>query len=423
MTFEASCYFSVLPYSITGDYCHLNVPIKYLHDQESKCLRSLEQSRAFLEEWQIKLKSTKILGLRKANEAMMLEHCTGADNHCLEIQIFDCFETVSRNNCMRFNSTEIDETVWLNKEIKIQFRHNFTNILNCTAFLIYVRNDVVLPTTFIHSVKIQFRQANESMANIHRISGNIGYMQGKPIITAKMIPLNTSNDDTDAPKILDYFHPNKTFSNDEHFMKIPAIKQNVCVLTNLTYDIIRFGENLFLTCDVALDENVTTESNFTVVCATLQRKIFAFILNEYIGSNDTTIIGVSSKVSEFGNPRNDSNYWIDVNLRHGIVDAVEGKYEPDDNGNEFTCKNMILSVNFEFLYASLRVGTFDHQNLIRNVDVVFGTRVDLKFKLNETVVVPIFLDVMFVDLTNGASVLAGLKYVVVTAMIGFVCVF
>ncbi|XP_037045037.1 tectonic-like isoform X1 [Bradysia coprophila] len=410
----------VVPYSITGDYCHLNVPIKYLHDQESKCLRSYEQSRVFLDELQSKLKSTKILGLRKANEAMMLEHCTGADNHCLEIQMVDCFQAVSRNNCMRFNSTEIDETIWLNKEIIIQFRHNFTNILNCTAFLVYIRNDIAMPSTLVHSVKIQFLQANESMANIHRISGNIGYMQGKPVITAKMIPLNETNDD--SPKILDYFHPNKTFSNDEHFMKIPAIRQNVCVLTNHTYDIIRFGENLFLTCDVALDENVTTESNFTIICSTLQQKIFSFILNEYTGSNDTNGVGVSSKVSEFGNPKNDSNYWINANLRHGIVDAVEGKYEPDDSGNEFTCKNMILSINFEFLYASLRVGTFDRQNLIKNVDFVFGTRVDLKFNLNETVKVPIFLDVMFIDLTNAASFVSGFTWIVLV-LVGLVCVF
>lgn len=356
---------------------------------------------------------------------MMQEHCTDVNDHCLDIEMVDCFDTVSRDTCVRFNSTEIDDTKWLNREILIQFRHNFTNILNCTAILIYSSEDVMPPTTLIHSVKIQFLQANESMANMHRISGNIGYMQGKPIITATMIPFNASlMVDENSPKILDYFHPNKTFSNDEHFMKVPAIRKTNCVVTNLTYDIIRFGENLFLTCDVALDEkivNVTMESNFTEICSTLQRKIFTFMLNEYQESNSTKDIFLAAKISEFGNPKNDSNYWTNVNLKHGIVDAVQSKYEPDDNGNEFICQNMILSVSFEFLYASLRVGSFEYQNLIKSVDVVFGTRVDLKFHLNETIKVPIFLDVMFHDLTSSASFMrCSFKWVVV--LIGLVIV-
>lgn len=336
---------------------------------------------------------------------MMMEHCTDANNHCLEIQMFDCFGVVSRDNCVRINSTEIDET-WTNKEIVLQFRHNFTNILNCTAFLIYT-NAEAQPTSFIHSIKIQFLQANESMVNIHRISGNIGYLLGKPVITGKMIPLNVTSDDENSPKVLDYFHPNKTFSNDEHFMKIPAIKKNFCVLTNITYDTIRFGENLFLTCDVSLDDNlnVTIESNFTLICSMLQRKIFFFMLNEYQQGNDTNDITLLTKISEFGNPKNESHYWTNANLKHGIVDAVQSKYDRDDNANEFVCQNMILSMSYEFLYASLRVGSFDHQNLIKNLNLVFGTRVDLKFNLNEPIKVPLYMDVMFIDLTHNAATL------------------
>lgn len=338
---------------------------------------------------------------------MMMEHCTGANNHCLEIQIFDCFGVITRDSCVRFNSTDIDES-WTNKGIVLQFRHNFTNILNCTAFLIYTyAADAAMSTSSVHSVKIQFLQANESMVNIHQISGNIGYLQGKPIITAKMIPLNVTSDDVNSPKVLDYFHPNKTFSNDEHFMKIPAIKKNFCLLNNATYDTIRFGENLFLTCDVTMDDNlnVTVESNFTELCTTLQRKLFFFMLNEYQQDSNVTTndIRLETKISEFGNPKNESRYWTNANLKHGIVDVVRAKYERDDNASEFICQNMILSISYEFLYASLRVSSFDHQNLIKTVDVVFGTRVDLKFNLNEPVKVPLFMDVMFIDLTNTAT--------------------
>lgn len=351
---------------------------------------------------------------------MMMEHCSGDNSHCLDIQMFDCFGIVSRDNCVRFNSTEVDDSAWLNREIVLQFRHNFTDILNCTAFLIYTGVGDVPQTRFIHSMKVQFLQANESMVNIHSVSGNIGYMQGKPIITAKMIPLNATSDDENAPKVLDYFHPNKTFSNDEHFMKLPAIRRSFCVLTNLAYDTVRFGENLFLACDVSLDENVnvTTESNFTDVCSTLQRRIFFYMLNEYQHGNDTTDIRLGTKISEFGNPKNDSLRWTNANLKHGIVDAVHARHDRDDNANEFICQNMILSVSYEFLYGALKVGSFEHQNLIKTVDLVFGTRVDLKFNLNEPIKVPIFIDVMFIDLTNAASSMLSMNCCWIVGVIG-----
>lgn len=334
--------------------------------------------------------------------------------------MFNCFGTISRENCVNFNSTEIDENL-LNKEIVLQFRHNFTNILNCTAFVVYTNGEVT-STNSLYSIKIQFLQANESMQNIHAISGNIGYMNGKPIITAKLIPLNVTNDDENAPTVLDYFHPNKTFVNDEHFMKIPAIKRNACVLNNITYDTIRFGENLFLTCDVSLDENfnVTMESNFTEICSVLQRKIFSFMINEYRQGNETNDVRVITKISEFGNPKNDSKYWVNANLKHGIVEQVQSKYDREDNSNEFVCQNMVLSISYEFLYASLKVGSFDYQNLIKTVDLVFGTRVDLKFNLNEPIKVPIFTDIMFIDLTNATNCMTNINYFWMIVLVVFV---
>ncbi|KAJ6640550.1 Tectonic [Pseudolycoriella hygida] len=393
-----------IPYSLTGDYCNVNVPIKYMEDTVSRCLRTYDQNRAFFQEFQRQIKSTKVLKSRKVNLAMMMEHCTTSNNHCLEIEMFDCWLHISRDSCVNFNSTDMDETR-MNTEIVVQFRHNFTNILNCKAFFIYINGEVA-PNSFLHSVKIQFLQANESMINIHRSSGNIGYMQGLPIISAKMIPFNiTTDDDNNAPMILDYFHPNKNFSNDEHFMKIPIISKNFCVLTNRTYEKIRFGENLFLSCDVSFNEhhNITTESNFTQICSALQEAIFHFMLNEYQQNNETNEISFMNKISEFGNPKNDSKYWTEAKLKHGIVDAVQSKYERDENENEFICQNMVLTMSYEFLYASLKVGNFEHQNLIKAVDLVFGTRVDLKFNFNESIKVPIFLDVMFIDLTNSAN--------------------
>lgn len=367
--------------------------------------------QTFLEEFQAKLKSTKILTSRIGNHAMMMEHCTDLNHHCIEIQIFDCFDSISKDSCFSLNSTEIDQN-WINKEIVIQFRHNFTNILNCTAFLVYTENTPI--SAMVHSIKIQFLQINESMISIHKISGNIGYLQGKSIITAKLIPFNASGNADNAPMVLDYFHPNKTFINDEHFMKMPTIKGNLCALNNMTYETIKFGENIYLTCDVLLDGNlnVTVESNFTEICSLLQKKIFSFLINDVQpNGNDTSWASVTIKISEFGNPKNITDHWLDVNLRHGIVDPVQSKFDRDDNPNEFICQNMILSLKYEFMYASLRVGSFDHQNLIKKIDLVFGTRVDLKFNLNEPVKVPIFADVMFIDLTtNSVSHTVGMDY-------------
>lgn len=346
------------------------------------------------------------------NHAMMMEYCgssmatssafvdessEGAHHpKCLPIKIFNCFRIVSSATCHSFNDSDYEiADNFQNHEIIVDFVHNFTTIMNCSVFFVY--DDRSLGHT-IRLMDIRFRQVNETRHS-RRVSGNVGYQRGKPVIATRYIPFSATSDQTKL--ILDYFHPNHT-RND--LLKLPSFRQNICRLDNTTFQTIDFGHDVYVRCDVQLDDdaaNLTAVSNFTQVCAGFQTKINFFLMHN-IRMKENRTAEIATVVSEFGNPVNDTGKWlaIESNLyRNGDEETIEGHFDRDDSETEFSCRNMVLSVRYAFVYGVVQVGEVRRQSVIRNVRLEIGTRLDLKFRLGEKMNVPIFVDVMFFDAT------------------------
>ena len=432
---------------MTGDECQIRTPIKYLQNQQSTCLRPIESLSEYVDAYQTTLQNTKLLRTHKNidNHVMITEYCTSTDavaaaaastsspasnNDCLPIFLFDCVDRISKSDCYRVNESNYDIGAnRINSKIFLTFIHNFTNILNVSIHFVYtpasdtLRNypteDEIGGLLAAHTTVVQFLQQNESEHidqqhhALYKVSGNIGYLQGKPIIAATMIPENTSVPLDKLTFVLDYFHPSNK-SIDSHLIKLPTFFRNQCKLTRDTYETINFGENFYTKCDIRLNEdgnvmppptpaNNEAAVNFTEICWKFQKKIFYYLLNyQYNASETYEIVPKSLKifVSEFGNPRNDTNAWPELMLHNSVDGGVTGHYDKDDNELEFTCRNVVLNVRYEFHYASLMIHGAKQQRVIRESHLEFGSRVDLKFKLSEEMKVPIFIDVMFFDLTG-----------------------
>lgn len=406
-----------VPYSMTGNFCQIRNPIKYLEPLESSCLRTEMEHLVFRRAYKTQLLNTKILSTRRGigNHAMMAEYCTSdialttsinSHRNCIPIQVFECVETVTATKCHKFNETEysFDENT-PNGRIIIDIIHNFTNILNSSVYFMYedsndmVNKEISAKRNTIEKVIVRFKQVNETLYG-HRVSGNIGYKLGEPIIVSRYVPYNVSVPDT---SILDYFHENRT---SRSFLRLPKFLQNICELNNLTYEPINFGHDLYIKCDVMLDEDslpaISTESNFTDVCLTFQKRIFFYLINGLEQKeNETKFTDVV--VSEFGNPVNMSKHWGTIDLNVDEEHQILGHFDKDESEVEFTCRNMVLNVKYEFMYGRITVGTVKHQFIVRQSRITFGTRLDLKFRIGEEMKVPTFLDVMFYDLTNVAS--------------------
>lgn len=396
-------------------------------NDQIKCVQTFDEHDQFLTEFQTKLKSSKILTQRKplnTPTVLMMDYCKSPSNEnetmsCIEIKTFHCNEIISQRSCKPdTNQTIINEfgDGLIADEISIQFHHNFTDILNCTVFFVY--HDLnggggggETIGQMMRIINLEYLELNESFVtkDAHQVSGNIGYLQHKPIIITKYTPDNVTVNGDQMAGILAYFHNDTNCTNDEHYLKLPAIQANGdCILTNYTFQTINFGENTLIKCKALLIPNMFNDSqdhietpNNTYLCRAFQLTIFDYLLHrfELEPLNATAFNKFNVFVSELGNPRNDSSHWI--NFRTVQAPNIDDVVAIDTGTGEFTCSNMILGVRYEFFYGRMLFGSVPNQALIRMAQIHFGSRLNLKFKIDDDALrVPLNIDVMFYDFSR-----------------------
>lgn len=349
--------------------------------------------------------------------------------NCTDAQIYHCVETISMRTCKQdsnLTSSSVPEfgENFISDELSIQIHHNFTNILNVTVFFVYHEFNIDNPTAhIIQKIQLEYLELNETFAtrDVHQVSGNIGYLSHKPLIVSKFIRLNESTGDNIARingGILAYFHNETNCTNDEHYLKVPAIEENGdCVINNYTFQPVNFGENSRIKCNVLLtptefnettstDQPLSFEQNNTHICRAFQRKIFNYLLHNFDleDVNSTIYNRFNNRISEIGNPRNDTQYWLEFRtIRSPNFDDIIAN-DVTNGAIEFTCTNMILGIRYEFFYGTMMVGKVSNQAIIKVAQIQFGNRVNLKFKLDEDMLkVPVYIDVMFYDFSRSSA--------------------
>lgn len=386
-------------------------------DEHNSFIVDLEQTLPFL----------RILMHRKAlstSSKVMADYCkppvlANDPLNCVGVVIYYCAGTIGPKSCKKDNSTEADvPDNCVVDELAFHFHHNFTSILNATVY--FVCHELALDAaSVLQTVNVEYFEVNEthSTKNAHQISGNIGYVQHRPIIVTKLV---NPYDLPDAPNakpanhMLAYFQPNANCSGDEHILKMPAIHSNGdCIRSNKTFNTIDFDENIRFTCNAILGPEVNdsvpmpqlniTENdaneNFTNVCRSYQQVIFQYLLHDLQlqNANSTSFDKFNALISELGNPKNDSNHWIELKTANApnLEQIVADK---NSNGFELTCRNMVLSIRYGFYYGRIMINDNANQAVIRAAQLEFGPRLDLNFKMDEkNLKVPIYIDAMFYD--------------------------
>lgn len=398
-----------MPAALVGVHCHINLPMRFLvSSQSSICLRSSDEHNAFVRHLQQTLHNTKLLKSRRGigNNLMISELCglsieeSANTNNCQSIHIYECVSSLTPGNCNRLNETdyEIDSSLH-NQLIVYEFVHNFTNILNGSVYFLYTIDTGRLD----RSIEVRFRQMNEMRVPHHIVSGNLGYELGKPIIVSYWTKANASDDH--SPIIANYFHVNNSrHDNQDEFLRIPIFRGNECQLDDSHFETIGFGQDIYVKCEVRLDRNLTKSptTNLTQLCINFQSTIFTYILRGIRQADDQVdYSNVETIVSAFGNPANESDQWTKLMNsadEMAVVGLIDGN--PEDGG--FRCRNIVLSVSYEFDFARLSVQGNPHQNVLKSAKLRAGRRVDLKFGWDEVWRVPVFVDGIFVDLTGAA---------------------
>lgn len=372
-----------IPLSLSGAICHVEESVKFLKNSYSICLR--DPTDSFPIEYLMRLSTVEIPPKPKIP-------CVDASNSCLTVEIFRCKNGKNLHNCKTWNVTESPDSFPF--DLFIRFTHNFTILVKFEAFAIE-KFHLEMGKFYQQRIDVVFTTVNESQS--HTVSGNIGYLPGKPVIFSHIRSVNVSEDKQQP--IIDYFHPNRTSEDDDYHMNLPESISGICMSRNFSRDMLNFGENQVKTCEVHLLDslNITQETNFTEICREFHRKI---LLHLVMFPNATESIPFEELfVSEFGNPRNDTSNWIQMDLK-GVAESssVEGIYDSVDE--TLTCRNMIIRTKHLYQFARLEVAGNRHQSLIERASIDFGPRVDLQFKISEDFRVPIFHVVSFIDLTH-----------------------
>lgn len=426
--------FLALPRAFGGHRCNMNDPIKHLKNERIKCIQSLEEHNEFIIDLEDALPFTQILTHRRPlnTPAKDIEEFCKTPLHanetanCTKIEIFYCVDTIDAQSCRRNNVTEVDvpDNNCVIDELAFHFHHNFTNILNVTAYFICHESNGDAESV-LQIVNVEYFEVNEthSTKNAHQISGNIGYVQHRPILMTKYVqPSGLSPDAvvelTSNNQILAYFESNANCSGNEHFLKMPAIQPNGdCIRSNRTFNTINFDENIRFTCNALLvpetndslvgqlpqsnTSDTDSNGNYTNICRAFQSIVFHYLLNDLeLKPLNATFYGqLNAFISELGNPKNDSNHWIELKTINApnIEQIVADK---NANGNEFTCRNMVLSIRYGLYFGRIMINDNANQAVIRAAQLEFGPRLDLNFKTDDKMMyrsVPIYIDVMFYD--------------------------
>ncbi|XP_050096185.1 tectonic [Anopheles aquasalis] len=424
-----------LPYSLTGNDCHIEQHVRFLRNRSNRCRRLLDDVTPFNRRFLAQQASNRFF--RSPKKSMVTEHPCMVDGDCLNVTLTICRLTnVTKgwsciNSSNTTNSTTSDTLLGLMEEsedeyelqcsrIELQFRHNFTDLLAVDATLFCERDNSAADTdSGWQRITVRF-EAQSSRNVSYAVSGNLGYLRQKPLIVThfELPPTNTTNavsgdgvpdirpsEPTKQPArtMLAYF-TNGTRLPDETFrLRLPISRRNRCHLSEQMHGTIDFGVDSWHRCNYVPSTQAINDTegnggrNYTSFCRELQEQLYSLLLPGIL--SDDRYDHVNLYVSKYGNPVNRTVDWIPLRTVNAMSETQLGG---EDTVEHFTCRNMHINVDYRFYYAVERVHEVRHQAIIHDGEIVFGPRVNLRFRLDEEIRIPIFVQVQFFDLTSSA---------------------
>ncbi|XP_020810453.1 tectonic [Drosophila serrata] len=374
-----------LPTAYEGPHCQLKQSIRHLQPMSSNCLMR--------NSFQLQKSLWSILNLTATHEVLpkpydrderdvaglVIEVCPKGEDgkfHCLE----------------RENDTQIDI---LAEKVEIQVTHNFTNIIGVKVLIEGepLAGDDNEPL-WLH-YKVNFIAQNESYAK--PTSSPLGYLPGSPVIISKILPQNNSEEQ----KQLSYFNAPQSFE-DFHWLPLLTRKSREmsCQSTLDQKEVLRLGVDIVKQCQLHQAAPLLQENaNHTEYCERLQSQIWSQLLPYNCSSLEE--VG-QVFISQLGRPQPEK--WLPLHLHYPekpneTPPSVLGVY--DDLQQSLTCRNMFLSVRYEFHVADLALldGAAPHQRVLQSARLVLGHRHDLEFDASEQqVALPLSVSAMFFQL-------------------------
>ncbi|EDW76301.1 uncharacterized protein Dwil_GK15385 [Drosophila willistoni] len=377
----------MLPTSYETAHCHIRQAIRHLQPTENNCLMNdinqLQENLALI----LNITSNyQVLGKPRDIEETEVEG--------INMQICQLWQSVNLTRKLacfdQANDTQLDMIV---DKIELEFLHNYTNILGVKLLLREAPTRQTESEELWLHYKVSFKSVNETASK--PISGPLGYLTGKPVISSQLLP---KNDSSDVPQILSYFELNAV-KQDYHWL--PLFHRQVgtrnCQRNLDESQALRFGINVAQQCQLTqLDAPQLQENaNHTQYCENLQSEIWHKLLPHNCSSLDKV---QQIFISQLGRPQVDK--WLPLKLNYGKdlhnLPPVQGYF--DEIQQSLSCRNIFLSVRYEFHLEQLTLldGMAPHQQVLQHARIVLGQRHDLEFDGSEQQIeLPLAVSVMF----------------------------
>ena len=396
-----------LPASFKSTSCILREPVYHLKSIRRTCLISSCETLKDIRYDLLNLQENyKILNKPAIPEDLYDNRII--ENHIGNITIQQCVE--NEKNCTKYRANKNENDYGELFKVKVNILHNFTHIQSMILSL-WLRNvdDLNSEETFTEywlEYEVEFlnqtlkdfnttgEQLNGKRPSIR--SGPLGYLYGKPLIIARYEPFNKSLPLLAKNQVINYFLENST---DSHTLSLFGKQNGLCTRQNSNSMklYIGFGINEAKYCKIKLDndsllwQEEPVKINFTKICVHLQEKINEQLFGADLSLNDLT----SYMISELGKPENDTIKWQPLLVYNTDYNAVFGQYLQETN--TFICRNILLSLTYEFHMATLTVHDTPWQHVIKHASLQLAERHDLEFALDENLEVPITMTVRFFD--------------------------
>ncbi|XP_076264228.1 tectonic [Rhynchophorus ferrugineus] len=376
----SSIDYFVMPKNFAGQRCSFEGKIYYLKNQKYSCSRTLEienkwiQYSTYIDNLKV-ISSPKLINTSVRN---IYKYCP--KNICLEVEAQLCHQNM--DNCTNIdNSTSTKARCFYNFKENLNTCYNvvkkvFYNIYhNASEGLTKVRVLGLLENVSYHfggeefkftqEFQVDFSWNNKSINFSQILSGNPGYICGKPILMGTQI---TTKNLTSIVRNSTQFL--------ENFLVISDNVNGRCVRNTTYNNPVKFGHNMLTRCNVKELIFFGKKQSAVKMCEELQKEIFRFWGVQY-NINKTTVIG------QFGNadPANDEAWnpiLYEIEPRR-FLNLTHGEFEKKNT--TLVCGNISTSLDIDIFHARIDYQSLRNQEKVLGVTYRFNTGGPLKFDL------------------------------------------
>lgn len=363
-----------LPMAFENAYCQLKQSVRHLEPVRSNCMVN--------DVFQLQNQIVELINLTNSHQllARPRDMLLDQDQDVAGINIEVCQQLLDNpSNIICLDRGNDSQSDFLVDKMELQLLHNFTHIL--TARLLLSEASVPDDTeTLWLSYVVVYKPFDEEV--IKPSSGPMGYVRGAPLLFAVLQPQNKTSARKQEPQ-LSYFHGNSSIN--------PWL--TLCQRNTEQRNVVGFGVDLTKQCHLRhLGPDL---GNLTDYCQQLQAEVWKRLLP----LNCTRLPDLEQIfVSQLGRPQ--PSKWLPLHLSYADseqVPPVQGVY--NEKQQNLRCRNIFLSVSYEFFVAELTVyqeNQVPHQPVVQQARLVLGQPHDLEFDAGEQQVkLPLTASVMF----------------------------